>query len=744
MGCGSSRNARNLHDPVNTESKTTESVGPVYGGEDLAGIDSKVQTSVEEADELAESARRNPYLCPEGEHSISSKKNSVETDDSTYRSAEPVQLPPQKIGNGKINFSNSEQWWTGKQRPILKAVFRPGWLKTEQDSGDGFILQAAYADRYGDLSPALSVRPKTHTYKYAAGNLLAIPGARARPSQISKESETVNSFHKEVDGKSASVQNDKPKPASGSPSESNDFTMRLMDMVRRQYAVHSAKFDRVVKKAKEDYTICLFLSSPFDGCEKERKYFMESTVLQLNALCERKGVALNVVDMRWGITDELSSSNKTIRTCLQALDDSDIFIGYFGARYGSSNLIYETRPTWIDKSLDECSQSIYPYLQAYSDVSITEMEWLHAFTHDRNFEDPDKPICFFFFRDRLYDQDMEQRFAGESNERMAKVYRVENERSREAYENLRSKVKDLCSRIAHENDTNTRYGAIFDNYPNPLVGAKIMESCSLILMNEILLNINPPVKGSEVRQAHTAFAQSRLVMFIGFEEVLKTAQEYLQGSSSTEKAFPPKASKLVLKAIKRMDLKNKHLVARQFIRPLVIGGQSGGGKSSLMANLALRSNPEGSYVIYHFIGCNSGSTYLLGMLERLYTEFSLFVQSNVQEYGLTPFEKLESNSVLITICSVFEDLRDRLPPLVLLIDAINQLVDEPYTELNDLPSELKWLPKEFPQKMKVVLSCLDKCDVYSGEMLQVLKSQACNILDIGPLSVDLRKNIIFK
>ncbi len=82
-------------------------------------------------------------------------------------------------------------------------------------------------------------------------------------------------------------------------------------------------------------------------------------------------------------------------------------------------------------------------------------------------------------------------------------------------------------------------------------------------------------------------------MFIGFEEVLKTAQEYLQGSRSTEKAFLPKASKFVLKAIKRMDLKNKHLVARQFIRPLVIGGQSGGGKSSLMANLALRSNPEG-------------------------------------------------------------------------------------------------------------------------------------------------------
>ena len=43
--------------------------------------------------------------------------------------------------------------------------------------------------------------------------------------------------------------------------------------------------------------------------------------------------------MRFGITAEMGSNSQTVLTCMRGCDDADIFIGFFGARYGSSTLV---------------------------------------------------------------------------------------------------------------------------------------------------------------------------------------------------------------------------------------------------------------------------------------------------------------------------------------------------------------------------------------------------------------------
>ena len=42
------------------------------------------------------------------------------------------------------------------------------------------------------------------------------------------------------------------------------------------------------------------------------------------------GVQFVPVDMRWGITTELSDNNQTINICLREIDRSDVFIGFYG------------------------------------------------------------------------------------------------------------------------------------------------------------------------------------------------------------------------------------------------------------------------------------------------------------------------------------------------------------------------------------------------------------------------------
>ena len=88
----------------------------------------------------------------------------------------------------------------------------------------------------------------------------------------------------------------------------------------------------MIEKVKKNGKLKIFLSSPFDGCMKEREYFMKSVLPTLERMAAAQGVYVQVVDMKWGITNKMSSDDLTLIACLDALEDAAIFIGYFGAR----------------------------------------------------------------------------------------------------------------------------------------------------------------------------------------------------------------------------------------------------------------------------------------------------------------------------------------------------------------------------------------------------------------------------
>lgn len=69
--------------------------------------------------------------------------------------------------------------------------------------------------------------------------------------------------------------------------------------------------------------------------QDERHEFVTRFLPVLRGMCEPKGVFLKTCDLRWGITDEQQSGNQTLHICLKEIDMSDIFVGFFGERYGS-------------------------------------------------------------------------------------------------------------------------------------------------------------------------------------------------------------------------------------------------------------------------------------------------------------------------------------------------------------------------------------------------------------------------
>ena len=94
---------------------------------------------------------------------------------------------------------------------------------------------------------------------------------------------------------------------------------------------HPGKFDVVEKRLQKTGQFKIFLSSPFDGCSEERDRFMKTQLPVLEKLLTPLGVYVSVVDMRWGITNRMGRDDLTLEACLNALDDCDIFIGFYSS-----------------------------------------------------------------------------------------------------------------------------------------------------------------------------------------------------------------------------------------------------------------------------------------------------------------------------------------------------------------------------------------------------------------------------
>ncbi|CAG2215617.1 NPHP3 [Mytilus edulis] len=121
--------------------------------------------------------------------------------------------------------------------------------------------------------------------------------------------------------------------------------------------------------------------------EDEREELTRRYFPKIHHLCSLHGIQFVAVDMRWGITSEASSSAQVINICLRELDRSDIFVGFFGQRYGW----FGAEDKALQANFDNAVQH-YPWLDRFRDKSVTELEFLHG--HLNNPGDMPSVMCF--------------------------------------------------------------------------------------------------------------------------------------------------------------------------------------------------------------------------------------------------------------------------------------------------------------------------------------------------------------
>ena len=397
-------------------------------------------------------------------------------------------------------------------------------------------------------------------------------------------------------------------------------------------------FDK--KRLIEDRRILIFLSSTFSDMKEERNKLTD-TFVKLKIKAARRNVALSLLDLRWGVTDEEARSGKVLSVCLNEIEHSyPFFIGLLGNRYGhvSDSSVFSRNPELLER---------YPWLEAdiTAERSITEIEMLYgALRH------LDHPVeAAFYIKQTSNPDDNPKQTALKKTVRSQKQYPVEDY----------TDVEGLCTLVEqHVCSMLDRYFP--DGECTPL---------------------------ERERTAQRAYINSRHSHFVGREKEL----EYLD------------------------------TFARSTSTHLVITGDSGMGKSALLANwIRHNENCNDFNLVYHFVGNSfAGNNYesvLRHLCDEIYDIYHIEKDLNRQEKPEEEAQRLVS------------ELISYQTPLVVVIDGINQIMAQKDEKL------LLWLPAA-NHKVKFIFTTLR-----DDPTMQAFERRGYEVRTLGALTDEERKH----
>jgi WD40 repeat protein len=421
-------------------------------------------------------------------------------------------------------------------------------------------------------------------------------------------------------------------------------------------------------------TFRVFVSSTFEDLKEERNALQRDVFPKLRALCDQQGARFQAIDLRWGVRDEAAFDQQTMAICLREIQRCRAtgvrpnFIALLGDRYGWLPL----PPTILAAEFD----ALIPHL-AEGDLMAQAERWY------RLDENADPPVYNLRPRtDEFVDPAVWSLVEQELHEALAKAARAAGLEAKELikYEASATHQEILAGLGDSEEDRQHVFGFVrrpignTDPQLNALksrlhvheFGAGDMNGLCELVLTQLTKVIEAELKRFEDRpafepeiEAHDRFAEDHSRIFVGRQAVLNTIAEYIRGPER---------------------------------RPLVLHGESGSGKSAVMAKASQRYKGPGR-VIRRFIGASPESASGHALLASLCRQIAP---------GETPvdYAKLE-NAFRDRVLAATED-----QPLVLFIDALDQLA------AGDPARDVTWLPPELPPHVKVILSTTDDVGTY--------------------------------
>ena len=428
----------------------------------------------------------------------------------------------------------------------------------------------------------------------------------------------------------------------------------------QQRSSHAKRGSRVVR---------VFISSTFRDMQAERDELVKQIFPVLRRLCESRGVTWGQVDLRWGITEEQSAEGQVLPICLQEIAlCRPFFIGLLGERYG-----------WVPGALDPKVIEREPWLLECAGRSVTELEILHGVLR----ETPMAGHAFFYLRDPAY---AESKPAGLFRETATPEEVAEHGRNEAECRaaDRRAKLAALKQRV-RESGLPVREG-----YADPRnLGELVLADLTTVIETLYPAGSEPDPLAREAAE-HEAFAASRSRVYIGRPVYAESLDAHAAGNGP----------------------------------PLVIVGESGAGKSALLANWVLeyRSLHTGEPTIAHFVGASAQSSDWAAMLRRIIEELR-------RRFDLTLEVPDKPDRLRLAFANALHMVAAN-GRVVLVIDALNQLNDR------EGALDLVWLPPQIPANVRIILSSLP------GRPLDELERRGYSTLIVNPLERAERERLM--
>ncbi len=349
---------------------------------------------------------------------------------------------------------------------------------------------------------------------------------------------------------------------------------------------------------------------------------------------------------------------------------------------------------WIPDAIPKDLIMREPWLKEHLSHSVTELEILHGVLNNPAMT----AHAFFYLRDPGYLKKLPE---GANLSEFVSEDKASGE-----------KLDDLKKRIRRSNFP------IHENYADPEAAGELI----LRDIQGVIDNLYPPDETIDPldRDAldHEAFAQSRARVYIGRDEYFKRLDEHVKNSEP----------------------------------PLVVLGESGSGKSALLANWALQKKnrpvkhtparrvslieklvlwgtdeeerDDHPPVLFHFVGASPYSANWASMVRRIMGELKRLFHIE-EEVPDKPEELRLAFANWLSMASA-------KGKIVLIIDALNQLEDR------DGAPDLVWLPPVLPGNVSLIVSTLP------GRSLDEIRKRGWATLTVEPLTDEERGLFITK
>jgi len=320
-----------------------------------------------------------------------------------------------------------------------------------------------------------------------------------------------------------------------------------------------------------------------------------------------------------------------------------------------------------------------PWLAEHREHSITELEILHGVLNNLSMAG----LSFFYFRDPAASHAIETKLAAESG------YRPQPESSTARLNRLKERIR-------------------VGGYPVQ-EGFSDAQSLGRLVLADLWQAIDArfpadtiPTALEQERRGHEAFAAERTRVYLGRPEYFEQLDAHARGSGP----------------------------------PLVLLGDSGSGKSALIANWVkeYRKQDQNALLILHCIGSTAGSADYVGLLRRIMEEIKAWLTPSGETaevdpvVDLRPLGKESGDAIpadpkkMVEVFPFWLAKANARGRVILVLDGLNQLDDR------DNAPELGWLPTYFPPNIRVLLATLP------GRSLTALEKRGWPTLTVSGLT----------